>query len=45
VPTFNVLYVGRGKYLSSIVNPIAEKQNYMMSELSLIPTNIYSPVK
>ena len=31
--TFNVLYVGRDKYLSSIVNPIVAKQMYMMSEL------------
>jgi len=31
--TFNVLYVGRGKYLSSTVNPNVAKQIYMMSEL------------
>jgi len=31
--TFNVLCVGRGKYLSSLVNPIVAKQMYMTSEL------------
>ena len=31
--TFNVLYIGGGKYLSSTVNPIVAKQMYMTSEL------------
>jgi len=42
--TFNVLYVGMGKYLSSTANPTAAKQMFMMSELSPISKDIYSLV-
>jgi len=33
VPALDVMYVVRGKYLSSTVNPIVAKQMHTMSEL------------
>jgi len=41
--TFNVLYVARCKYLSSVVNPVVAKQMYMMSELCHRYQRIFIP--